>query len=412
LTHQEAKESRMTSVWSPAFRRLWGSSVTSSAGQGMHRTLIAWVALETGEGAAAIGLIFAVQMLPSLLFGLAAGTVADRVDRPRQVLTAAGVSLLLTVVFSWVVGLGNIQVWQVVAFAFVGGCVGVFDTPARQALVLDTVAREEAARAMALNALAARFAAALGAFAAGLLIPRIGVATCFLVVALAHGLTAALVATLRVPQQHRAVVAPPPFWRAFRDAARLIVDLPAVRTLVLAGLTCEVLAFSHSTALPVFAQQVLAAGPEGLGTLNAAAAIGGAIAVVLLSLMPGRVGRQPLLGAIFVLYGLSLVMLAATRDLALAAAVLLLTGFCASAFDVLQQTLIQLAVPDEQRGRAVGVWVLALGSAPVGHLEMGLLAAALGAPLALLINGALTMAAAVTLLARAPTYRWRWMSRR
>jgi hypothetical protein len=70
------------------------------------------------------------------------------------------------------------------------------------------------------------------------------------------------------------------------------------------------------------------------------------------------------------------------------------------------QTLIQMAVPDEQRGRAVGIWVLGLGSAPLGHLEMGMLVAALGAPIALLINGTLTVAASATLLVRAPGYRW------
>jgi hypothetical protein len=89
-----------------------------------------------------------------------------------------------------------------------------------------------------------------------------------------------------------------------------------------------------------------------------------------------------------------------------AAAVLVVTGFCAGAFDVLQQTLIQMAAPEAQRGRAVGIWVLSLGSAPVGHLEMGALIAALGAPIALLINGAVTVAAAAMLLVRAPGYRW------
>lgn len=85
---------------------------------------------------------------------------------------------------------------------------------------------------------------------------------------------------------------------------------------------------------------------------------------------------------------------------------MLVIGLCAGAFDVLQQTLIQMAVPDEQRGRAVGVWVLSIGSAPLGHLEMGALIAALGVPAALLINGGLTLAAAALLLARAPAYRW------
>jgi MFS family permease len=375
----------------------------------MERTVTAWLVLETGGGAFAIGLIFAARMLPSLLFGLAAGTIADRADRPRQLLTVAGAALLLMATFGWLVGTGGIRVWQVVAFAFVAGCLQVFDTPARQALVLDTVPREAAPRALALNALAARFATALGALGAGLLIPLIGVAPCYLVVAVAYGLMAVLVAALRVPQEHRVLVALPPFSRAFRDAARLIVDVPAVRTLIGAGIACEVFAFSHMSALPLFAQHVLAAGAEGLGTLNAAVAVGGAIAVVLLSLLSGQVRLQPLLGAIFLLYGLSILLFAATRDLAAAASVLVVTGFCAGAFDVLLQTLIQMAVPDKQRGRAVGVWVFGLGSAPVGHLEMGMLVAALGAPIALLINGAVTVAAAATLLACAPGYRWiRW----
>src|SRR6185436_17870274 len=103
---------------------------------------------------------------------------------------------------------------------------------------------------------------------------------------------------------------------------------------------------------------------------------------------------------------ISILVLAATRELAVAAAVLLVLGFCAGAFDLLQQTLIQMAVPNEQRGRAVGLWVLSLGSAPVGHLQMGMLIAALGVPIALLINGTLTVAAATTLLVRAPIYRW------
>jgi MFS family permease len=396
----------MTPFRSPAFRRLWCSGLASMGAQGMERTATAWLALSTGGGAFAVGLIFAARMLPSLLFGLAAGTIADRAERSRQLLAVAGAALLLMAGFSWLIDTGNTQIWQVVVFAFAAGCVQVFDTPARQALVLDTVPKETALRAMALTALAARFAAALGALAGGRLIPLAGVVRCYLVIAVVYGIAALLVARLRVPQEHRTQAAPPPFRQALRDAARLMIDVPAVRTLVIAGVACEIFAFSHMSALPIFAEGVLAAGAEGLGTLNAAVAVGGAIAVALLSLLPGQGRRQPLLAAIFVLYGLSILAFAATRDLTVAAAVLVVTGFCAAAFDVLQQTLIQMAVPDEQRGRAVGVWVLSIGSAPVGHLEMGLLAAALGAPAALLINGALTVAAAALLLARAPDYRW------
>ena len=396
----------MTPFRSPAFRRLWCSGVAASAAHGLERTATAWLALEAGGGAVAVGLIFAARMLPSLLFGLAAGTVAGRADRPRQLLAVAVAALLLMGGFGWLVGAGGVQAWQVVVFAFAAGCLQVFDTPARQALVLDTIPRELALRGLALTALAARCATAVGALGAGLLIPLGGVAWCFAVVAALYGLTALVIAPLRVAQGHRGRGAPPPFRQALRDATRLMLGVPALRTLVLAGVVCGVFAFSHMTALPLFAPDVLGAGAAGLGTLNAAAALGGAVAVAFLALLPDRGRREPLLGAIFLSYGLAIMGLALTRSLAVASAVLLVIGCCAAAFDVLQQTLIQMAVPDEQRGRAVGIWVLSIGSAPLGHLEMGLLIAALGAPGALLLNGAVTVAAAALLLARAPGYRW------
>jgi MFS family permease len=398
----------MTPFRSQAFRRLLFSTVTWVAAQGIERTLTAWLALQLGADAFAIGLIFAARMLPSLLFGLAAGTLADRADRPRQLAIVAVGAALLMAGFGLLVATRAGQVWHVIVFAFIAGSLMVFDTPARQALVLDTVPKEVAQRALALNALAGRFSMAIGALVAGVLIAQLGVTASYLVAALIYGSRAMFLARMQVPQAHRLRTDSVPFQQAMFDSIRMMADLPAVRTLVAIGLICEVFAFSHLSAVPLFAQDVLAAGPAGLGTLNAAISIGGALAVGLLSLLPERIGRRPLLGSIYLLYGLAILGFAVTRNLVLAAVLLVVTGFCAGAFDVLQQTLIQLAVPAEQRGRAVGLWVLSIGSAPIGHLEMGALAVVLSVPTALLINGAFTFGAAVLLIVRAPEYFWRW----
>jgi predicted MFS family arabinose efflux permease len=371
----------------------------------MERTTTAWLALLASDNPLGVGVVFAARNLPSLLFGLMSGTIADRVERPRLLFGVAGAASVLMAVLSWLSSAGNIQTWQVAAIAFATGCFQVFDTPARQALVLDTVPREAATSAVALNAFATRLAMAIGAFTAGLLIPTVGVSRCYLVVAGVYVLSGMLMSTLRVARGTRAAASHPPFREALGDAGRLIVNVPAVRTLMIAGIACEVFAFSHGSALPVVARDVLKVGASGLGTLNSAVAIGGTTAVLLLSLIPSRIRREPLLGAAFVVYGLSLLGVSSARSLAVAASILVLTGLCAGAFDVLQQTLIQLAVPEDQRGRAVGIWVLGLGSAPVGNLEMGTLVATLGAPTALLINGSLTIASALILLVRVPRYR-------
>ncbi|HEY3062341.1 MAG TPA: MFS transporter [Chloroflexota bacterium] len=385
-----------------AARWLWGSSFAASIGSGLERTATAWLALDAGGGAAAVGVVAAARMLPSLLLGLAAGTIADRVNRRTQLVAVGVASVPLMILTSWLVASG-VQIWQVVAISFAAGTLNVFDIPARQALVIDAVPTERATNAIALNALAARLGVAIGGLAAGLLIATRGSAACYLFVAVVTTVGALLASRVNAPRAAH-VVAAVPFGRALRDAARLVVDVPAVRLLLGAGIACEVFGFSHPTAFPVLARDVFRAGPEGLGLLNAGIGAGGTLSVIALAVLPARVRREPLLGAVFVVYGLGLLGLASAPSLLVAVGVTLVIGACAGAFDLLQQTLLQLAVPHEQRGRAMGLWVLGLGSAPLGHLEMGALVSAVGAPSALLVNGALVVTAAAGLLVRAPRY--------
>jgi predicted MFS family arabinose efflux permease len=393
----------LTPLASSAFRWLWCSSVAIALATGMERTATAWLALQVGGGAL-VGLMLAVRFLPPLVLGLAAGTIADRIDRPRQLVAVALAALPLAAAFGWFAASGRAEVWLLLLITFGLGCITVFDQPARQTLAMDTVPPAAASNAIALNALATRGFTAVGALLAGTVITSVDLASCYLLVAGACLLGAGMALGIRAP---RAALhtSQPPFRQALRAAARLVVDVPAVRTLFIVGITCEVLGFSFMTAVPVVARDVLDAGAEGLGVLNAAVALGGAVSVLLLSLLPGRIAREPVLGGVFGLFGASLVAVATTKDLALASAGLAVTGGCAAAFDALEQTLIQLAVPGDQRGRAVGVWLLGLGSAPIGHVEMGALVTALGAPAGLLINGALVLGSAALLLARAPAYR-------
>lgn len=105
------------------------------------------------------------------------------------------------------------------------------------------------------------------------------------------------------------------------------------------------------------------------------------------------------------MYGVGLLLLAPSTTLGLASASLVVVGACAATFDVRQQTLMQLSVPEDQRGRAVGLWVLGIGSASLGNLEMGALVALLGSQLALAINGGLVVTTAILVILSAPAVR-------
>jgi len=383
------------------------STLLTYLGTGVQQTATAWLALDAAGGAFTVGLVLAARMVPNLLFGLAAGTMADRGNRARLLVVVRLLAVPVMLALAWLASAQSVSVWQLVGLSFCTGCLSVFDVPARQALVMDTVPREIAPNAMALNATAGRLFTAVGAFFAGVLIPSLGIGAAFVAAAIVFVVAAGLGLLVRpseVATSHRTVYRLS-FGQAMRAASRLVFDVTEVRILVFAAVACEVLGFSFQTAIPALARDVLAAGAEGLGTLNASTQLGGALAVVCLSLVPARVPRQPVLGLVFVLYGASILALASTTSILFAAAVLLVTGACAASFDVLQQTLMQLTVPEEQRGRAVGVWVLGIGSAPIGNLEMGALVDSLAAPAAIAINGFLLLLAAAILLVRVPVYR-------
>src|SRR5439155_13710447 len=102
----------MIPLRSASFRWLWCSTLASAGAQGLERTATAWLAYEVSGSALAVGLVMAARMVPSLALGLAAGTMADRGDRRRQLLIVAAVGVPLMAAVSWLVGAGVVQVWQ------------------------------------------------------------------------------------------------------------------------------------------------------------------------------------------------------------------------------------------------------------------------------------------------------------
>ena len=163
----------------------------------------------------------------------------------------------------------------------------------------------------------------------------------------------------------------------------------------------EVFGFSHMTMLPVFAKEVLHVGPAGLGYLTAVRQTGGLLGLALLANLRDYRRKGLLMFILAVAFGLGLMAFSVSSALVYFIVVLAMVNACAMSVDTLYKTLMQSNVPDEQRGRAMGSWVLSIGVAPVGHLGVGGLATALGAQGALLVNGAVlagvSLAAAIGL---------------
>jgi hypothetical protein len=373
----------------------------------MERVISAWLALGLGGDAIAVGATLAVRLIPFVLFGLVAGTIADRVPRRVVLMAVAAAAALLSLALALLFARGEAELWHLLAIGLLFGLVQVFDMTARSPFVVDLVEREQATSAIALNAVAQRLFGAVGAAMGGLVIPTLGVTGGYLVVAALYATGLLLLALARAAPRPVARAGPPvSFRRALAGTARLLVDNPAIRMVGVASLACETFGYSHQAALPSLARDVLRSGPEGLGALTAASSLGATLTVVALTALPAAVPRQPLLALSLFAWGVALALGGGGAIVAAARGGLLLVGACASAADVLNQTIAQMSVSEAERGRAVGVWVFSIGMNMIGLMQVGTLVVLIGPPLTLIGNGLGAALSAIAIASLAPAYRF------
>lgn len=354
---------------------------------------VGWLLLEESDSPFLVGLGIGSFIAPNAVVGVLGGAITDRFDR-RFVLRTASLALALNTLLLGAVTMHSVEVWQVIGLTLIGGALWSLVQTARFSYAYDIVGATEAARGLALVTLALRIGGVGGALAAGGAISLWGPGEAYLVLALSVLLSAIAYLLARTRGQ-AAPAATKPVTENLREYA---VELRRNRTLawlILLTGTVEVFGFSHLSALPVLIRDEVGGGGGDLGLVSGIASAGGIVAVVMLS-MRGELERRGLLFlAVLVLYGVTIVLLGNSQTLVtVIIAAAFVSGFAALT-DVLSQLLVQLAVPNEMRGRAMGTWALAIGTAPLGHLQIGGLMAWLGVPAALAINGLVLIAVAI-----------------
>ncbi len=381
-------------------RCLGASTLLNSVGMMGEVVVLGWLALTLTDSPFWVGAAMGARALPLFFVGVPAGVLADRVPRHRLlVATGAGLALITAVtgVLTWLemVGLG-----QLMLLTFAAGTLRGIEHAARQSYAHDVVGAPALVSGLAVLGVSMRVGWLLGSLGVGAIIAHFGSGPAYLVVAAAYlaGALALLPASSPAPA---AAPEPDSMWEG------MIAFITAVRKdrmlLVLMMLTAaaEVLGFAHQALLPSLSRDVLHTGPEGLGVMNAARSVGGILG--LIASMRGFAGGG---GALFVLvlvaFGGSLIGLGAAPYLVgfLGVAVIVLVANAAGALaDLLAQSLLQQSVPRHLRGRAGGAWVVAIGFAPLGQLQIGALASLFGVSAALGASGlALVALAAATAL--------------
>jgi MFS family permease len=194
-------------------------------------------------------------------------------------------------------------------------------------------------------------------------------------------------------------------WRTYLEGLKLITVNQIVLIVMLMTLICEILGFSYMVVLPVFARDVLNVGPVGLGMFNTAISIGGLFGGLILASLGNYRYKGRLILGIFLSFGVFLILFSQSPWYPTSVLFIAFVGAMASGMDTMGHTILLLNVADEQRGRAMGIWIMSIGFGPIGSITIGAVASLLSAPLAVTINGTLLVIAFCLLLLFAPKLR-------
>ena len=381
------------------------STISNQLAQGIQQVVLGLLVLQYTESHLMVGVIYAARSAPNLAVGLIAGSITDRVDR-RKILTLT-VWGMATIAFI-VAGLfltGRLALWQLLLSTFLLGTLQAFYMTARQVYVYDIVGAAGAINGIALVSLGQRVGQICGALLAGVLmeggVPWItfqgqepGIT--FLVMGVSYVLGAFALYYLRQAGQ-AAPMEREPMLDNILNYFRALRDNRVMLSLMISTAAAETFGFSHQVMLPILAQEVLGVGPAGLGLLTAARFAGGAIGVVALAALGLVQRRGILLLWVLALFGVGQILLGQAWNLWTALLFVTMTNMMAAASDVLHQSLLQLSVPNQQRGRAMGSWIVGIGSAPWGQLQIGYISEITGSRVALLINGSALIVVAMVM---------------
>jgi len=385
-----------TGRWSHAWRALrhpnfrlffFGQSV-SVIGTWLTQVARMWLVYRLTHSALLLGVVSFAGQFVSFVVGPFAGVWVERLDRRKLLLCVQALGAAQSLFLAVVTLAHVITLWEIIALTIFGGFVQALGAPARMSFVAQMVEdRKDVDNGVALVSSMANAARLIGPAIAGLVIAAFGEGWCFLIDTISFVPVLVSLALMRMkPQETRR--GSHGMLEEMRQGWSFVGTSVPIRTLLLFFAVIGLMGYSYSVLLPVFASEVLRTGPWGLGLLRASPAIGAGSMALLLAHRPfrSRAGVTMLwcvagFGVFTVLFGIS-------RSLVLSMAALVLVGSMDMVSVVVRSTLVQLATPDEMRGRVSAVEMIFIGASnEIGQFESGLTAQWLGAVPAVILGG-------------------------
>jgi MFS family permease len=381
-----------------------GQSI-SLVGTWMQNVAQAWLVYRLTGSSVLLGLVSFAGQIPVFLAAPLAGIVADRFRRHRVVIATQTTSMLLAFALAALTLTGTVRIWHIFVLAALGGVANAFDIPARQALIVDMVSREDLMNAIALNSSMFNASRVLGPAVAGLLVASIGEGWCFFANGVSYIAVIVGLLFIRVAA-HKPVKQPGTPLEDVIEGFRFVIGSPPIHYLMILLGILSLTGMPITVLMPIFADRILHGGARGLGVLMGASGIGALAGALLLASRQSVKGLGRWVAISAGAFGISLIVFAVSRSYWLSCALLLPVGFAMMLEMGSSNTLIHTMSPDHLRGRVMSVYsMMFMGMAPIGALIAGVAAGRWGAPATVAGGGIVCMLAAAVFGFRWPSLR-------
>ena len=388
------------------FRLFFGGQSISLIGTWMTRIATSWLVYRLTGSALLLGTVGFMGQIPTFLLSPVAGVWVDRLNRRKVLVWTQALSMVQSLALAALTLSHRITIPWILGLAAMQGLINAFDMPGRQAFMIQMVEdRNDLGNAIAINSSMVNMARLVGPSLAGLVIAASNEGWCFLIDGISYiaVIVSLLMMRIHVAPAKRKIASP---LTEFKDGWAYVSGFLPVRTILLLFCVVSLMGMPFVVLMPIFAAKVLHGGPHTLGFLMGAVGVGALVSAISLAArksVRGLIRMIPIAAAVFgaglIGFGLSntfwLSML-----MAFVAGMGMMQGMAAS------NTIIQTLVPEDKRGRVMSYYTMAfVGMAPFGSLLAGGMASAIGAPLAVIINGAAVILGAAWFASRYPAVR-------
>ena len=339
-----------------------------------------------------------------MILSVPGGVVADRVDRRKLLIVTQSLAMLLSLLLALLTTTGHIAVWHIYAVTFLSGAVGIFDSPARTAMIPALVPAEQLASAYALNITWRQIATLAGPFIGGICLSKLGIGPSYYIDALSFfGVIVCLLIMSARPSPAAEKKESP--LQSVRGGFDFVRSNSAI--LALMGMdTCVNFFGAYRSMMPVFARDILGTGPAGLGALLGLPAFGALLGSGIVMAMGNPRHKGQLIISVTLIYTAGLISFALSRSFILSLIIVFLLGLLDAIGETLRDTLIQLITPDRMRGRVKSFDQVFMSAGQyMGSAQIGTTAAFLGVPGALVCGGCLGSAGVLLVARYAPSLR-------